>query len=232
MATLTITNNTSSPVLVKELYAFVPASGSLVTEDRTRAEVDGMFGLLESVAAGDLSYTLALSADELAAGADQAESKLYLGAPAAAAAASVHANYNADEADNAFPGAFTNPDVPRNVTVTFNAAWDGGDVTIEGTDQFGNAISEVIADAAGSTVAGAKIFATVTGASKELVGAAAAPASIGTGTILGLSQPLSSASGNLLFADGVGEAGTWDATNHSVDPTTAPDGSAEFIVII
>ena len=231
MATLTITNNTSEPVLVQELYAFVPASGTLVT-DRTYADVMGMPSFLASVAAGDLSYALTYTAEELAAGVDQSqESMLVLGAPDAPGTTDVHAAYNADEADNAFPGPFTNPDVPRTVQVAFAGTWDGGDVTIVGTDQFGNAQTETIADSAGSTVAGAKIFATVTAASKELVGSNTVGASIGYGGILGLSAQLSGTS-HLLFADGVAEAGTFDATENSVDPTTAPDGSVEFIAMV
>ncbi len=67
MPTLTITNLTSSPVLVQELYASVPASGTLATE-RTQSDVLGMSSFLTSVAAGDLSYVITYSDEELAAG--------------------------------------------------------------------------------------------------------------------------------------------------------------------
>ena len=149
---------------------------------------------------------------------------------AAASTTAVHANYNADQA-NAFPGAFTNPGVPRNVTVTFNASWDGGDVTVVGTDAMGNAQSEVIADNPGNTVAGAKIFATVTSASKQTVGAAAAPASIGTGVILGVAADVQDDFG-LLQMDGAAEAVTVSAANNSFAPTTAPNGARDYVVLL
>lgn len=231
MATLTITNNTSEPVLVQELYAFVPASGTLVTE-RSRADIEGMPGFLASVASGDLSYTLTATSTEVAAGLLSGQETLAnLGAPAAADTTGVHAAVQADDA-NAFPGPITNPDVPRNLQVAFAASWDGGDVTIVGTDQFGAAQTETIADSAGSTVAGTKIFATVTSITKETVGATTNTASVGLGDILGVPVKLTGATSNVLFADGATEAGTFDATEHSVETTTAPDGSTNFLVLV
>jgi hypothetical protein len=231
MPTLTITNLTSDPVLVQELYASVPASGTLATE-RSQADVDGMSSFLQSVADGDLSYAITFSATELAAGAGNTlETMLDMGAPAAEAAADVHATYAGNVA-LAFPGPFTDPDVARSIRITYVAAYDGGDTTVVGTDQFGAAQSEVIVANAGNVVDGAKIFATVTGATQAAIGGDPASASIGTGTILGLNAQMGAATGNLLFADGIGEAGTWDADNNSVDPTTPPDGSAEFVAIV
>lgn len=231
MATLTITNNTSEPVLVQELYATVAANGTLSTE-RTRSDIEGMSSFLASVAAGDLSYTLTPSADEIAAGQGLIgqESVISLGAPAAAGAA-VHAAVPGTD-PNVFPGPFTDPDVPRTVDVTYGVGYDGGDVTIVGTDQFGNAQTEVNVAVASSTVAGAKIFKTVTAISKATVGASGATAAPVTGPILGIAAQLSSATGNVLFADGVTEAGTFDATENSVDTTTAPDGSTVFLVLV
>lgn len=230
MATLTITNNTSEPVLVQELYAFVPASGSLETS-RSYADVQAMSSFLAAVAAGTLSYSLSYTDEERKAGVDAAqESMLVLGAPDAAGTTDVHAAVQADDA-NAFPGPITAPDVPRTLQVAFAASWDGGDVTVVGTDQFGNAQTETFADVAGTTVAGSKIFKTVTSITKETVGATTNTASVGYGPILGIPAKLSGTS-HLLFADGVAEAGTFDATENSVDTATAPDGSAEFVVMV
>lgn len=232
MPTLTITNNTSSPVLVQELYASVPASGTLSTS-RTMEDVMGMTSFLASVAAGTLSYTITYSTLEKDAGMDQtSESQLYLGVPATASTTAVHAGFAGNNASNTFPGPFTNPDVPRNVTVTFAASWDGGDVTVVGTNQFDEAVTEVIADAAGTTVAGTKIFKTVTSATKQSVGAAADAASIGHGTKMGIPARLGAATGNLLFVTGVSEAGTWDATYDAVTPTSVANGTRSYIVLV
>ncbi len=110
----------------------------------------------------------------------------------AAAGVEIHAAVREDAA-LAFPGAFTNPAIPRNVQVVFAAGWQGGDITVTGTDQFDNAISEVIADVAGTTVQGVKIFKTVTAAAKELTAGAADTATLQTGTKLGLPLALDAA---------------------------------------
>lgn len=231
MATLTITNNTSSPVLVQELYASVAANGTLTTE-RTAADIQGMTSFLSSVEAGDLSYTLKSDTNAEAVAVEGAESMYLLGSPDAAGVATVHAGYAGDDADLNFPGPFTNPDVPRVVTATFNASWNGGDITVVGTDQFGAAQSEVIPSNPAGTSATAAVFATVTSATKELVGASSTTTSLGTGTVLGIPTKMGGGAGHLLFADGAGEAGTFDDVEASVDPTTAPNGSVAFIVLI
>lgn len=130
-----------------------------------------------------------------------------------------------------FPGAFSNPAIPRNVTVTFAAGWDAGDVTINGTDQFDAAVSETIADAAGTTVAGTKIFKTITSATKQSVGAAADGASIGYGDKIGLLAPIVSTFG-MLQTDNTGEAVTVDATYHAFTPATAPNGVHDYKILV
>jgi len=233
MATLTITNTTGAAVLVQELYASVPANGTLATT-RSPSDVEGMTSFLAQVAAGTLTYAFTNTIGDLEAGAGGLgdESLVDLGAPVAATLDTVHADFDADEALNAFPGAFTNPDVPRNVRVDFTAAWDGGDVTVVGTDQFDKPQSEVIADTAGSAIAGAKIFKTVTSASKELVGVASVGASIGVGDILGISRSIVGTVINLCFEDGVAVAGTFVVADNSVEPGTVPDASINYVVLV
>ncbi len=85
----------------------------------------------------------------------------------------------------------SNPDVPRNLTVTFAGGffttnWDGGDVTVYGEDIFGRPINEVFLADPGSTVIGSKIFSRVTSAVKSTIGVTTAVATIGTGSILNL----------------------------------------------
>lgn len=87
-----------------------------------------------------------------------------------------------ESAANDFPGPFTSPDVPRNLTVTFAAGWQGGNVTVVGTDYQGLTISEVFVAAAGTTVVGTKIFKTVVSATKAASAGTTDTATIGVGT--------------------------------------------------
>lgn len=150
-------------------------------------------------------------------------------APAAASTTAVHAGYAGNNASNTFPGPFTNPVVPRNLTVTFGATWDGGTVNVVGTDQYDVAINENFVPGAGTTVTGTKVFKTATSATKSLVGVDAATASIGTGTKLGVVANLTSAFG-ILTVDGAAEAVTVDATNDAFTPTTAPNGARVYVL--
>lgn len=151
-----------------------------------------------------------------------------ISAPATKSDTAVHAAVS-DTAANAYPGPFTNPDVPRNLSVKYGAAWDGGDVTVVGTDQFGNAVSETFAFSAG-TVVGTKIFKTVTSASKTAIGVGVATASIGTGNVLGLTRVLAAAVG-VVAVDGLTEAATWKTSASSVAPTSAPNGSRVYTIL-
>lgn len=154
-----------------------------------------------------------------------------LGIPAAADVDAVHAAYDADEAVLAFPGPFTNPDVPRNISVTFAATWDGGDVTVVGTNQFDEEVSETITAVAASTQLGEKIFKTVTSASKALEGAAAVGASIGFGDFLGVPFEI----GNryvTVFDTGVPTGVPAELVYHSIDVGGVPDGLTEIMAIV
>ena len=86
-----------------------------------------------------------------------------------------------------FPGAFTNPDVPRNGTVTYAANWDAGAVTLRGTNYANAAVTDVIAGTAGATVVGVVAFKTITGATTASVGKhTSSSATIGTGDTIGI----------------------------------------------
>lgn len=96
------------------------------------------------------------------------------------------------------------PDVCRNVTLTTGgttADVAAGNVTISGTNIFGQAITEnlaVTANLAGS-VAGLKAFCTVTSVSIPIQDGAAATYDIGVGDVLGLHRCMNSA-GHVVFA--------------------------------
>lgn len=176
---------------------------------------------------GQLDSDAAISYEEAAAGAP---SLVNLGEPAAADAAGIHAAYAGNVA-LAFPGPFTNPDVPRAARVVYAAAYDGGDTTIVGTGPNDEPQTETIVAVAASTVEGTKPFKTVTSATQAVVGANAATASIGLGLALWAGLDLANADTALLYADGVAEAGTFDATDDTVLTTTAPNGAVNFKVL-
>lgn len=146
-------------------------------------------------------------------------------APVAADNTGVHAAV-AGTAANTFPGPFGSIESwGRNVRVVFAAAWDGGNVIVTGTDQFGRAVEETIVAAAGTTVAGSKIFRTVTAIRKTAVGVAADTASVGIGTAIGV--PFSFTLGQE-FLNGVAELATLNTTYYSFIPGTAANGARNY----
>jgi hypothetical protein len=151
------------------------------------------------------------------------------GVLATKAATDIHAAHAASGV-NDFPGAFTNPTYSRNVIATFGAGWDGGNVTVNGTDQFNAAVTETLASNPGTTRVGVKIFKTVTSASKSAVGASGDGCSLGMGDKIG-TLAMSGAYG-VVTVDGVFDASTWDATYHAVTPTSLPDGSRSFVLLV
>jgi len=151
-----------------------------------------------------------------------------LGAPLAASATAVHAALAGTAAVD-YPGPFTNPDVPRNVTGVFATSYDGGNITITGTDQFDQPQTETLTAVANSTVAGTKIFKTVTAARRSTVGANGATASLGRGTKLGMKNVFTTA---VIIVDGAVEApASADYTNFGFVPTTAADGAHVYQVL-
>lgn len=148
----------------------------------------------------------------------------------AAKAVAVHAAV-AESAVNAFPGPFTNPVIPRSIQCDFAAGWEGGDVTVDGTDQFDAVISEVFADNPGAVVEGLKIFKTVTAVSKELTAGAADTVTLQTGPKIGIIGTLADAVG-LLFCNLVAEAVVLDLTYDAFTPTTDPDGINDYTLVV
>src|SRR3954468_10761133 len=96
-----------------------------------------------------------------------------LGAPAAPAVA-VHAGIAGTTSVVPVTTGLTSPVVPRSVDVVFAASYDGGNVVVKGTDQFGKAVSETFVAVAATTVAGSKMFKTVTSVEHLAVGVNAA----------------------------------------------------------
>jgi hypothetical protein len=82
--------------------------------------------------------------------------------PAAKSATAVHAAIALISTAKVVTTGFTNPDVPRVVTIKGNASGITGNVTITGTNAAGAAITDVIALNGATEVSGAKAFKTVT----------------------------------------------------------------------
>lgn len=147
--------------------------------------------------------------------------------PVADDASGVHASN--DDDTQVWPGPFTDPAVPRNVSITFGAAWAGGAVTFVGLDQFDAPISEVIGSSPGNLVYGTKVFKEIIAISHAAAGPAGAGhgATAGWGHKFGIAKVLSAAIG-ILTADGSSEDATWDATYHAFIPTQLPNGAIDF----
>lgn len=126
---------------------------------------------------------------------------------------------------------FTNPAPARNLRVVKSASWDGGTVTVTGTDQYGRAVSEVFPDLTDGTEVGTKIFATVTSCSHSIALAGGSGYSIGTGDLLGVVGKLVSLTDYSLELAGVAEAATLDLTYDGFTPTTVPDGAVDYTLV-
>lgn len=169
-------------------------------------------------AAGDISAIEALATE-----ATGRAGFVSLGNPAAPAVA-VHAAIAGNTSVVPVTTGLTNPVAPRSVDVVFAAAYDGGNVKVKGTNQFGKAVEETLVAVAGTTVAGVKIFKTVTSVEHLAVGATANTYTVQTGAKLGLLNDVLDTYG-IGMVDGVPEKVTMDATYEAVTFTTAPNGT-------
>lgn len=124
-------------------------------------------------------------------------------APAAASTDGVHANFSGATVSTSFPGAFTALDVERGCSVTFDADWSAGDVTVTGTYD-GAAQNETVADVAGTTVQCTKLFDTITSAVKETAGV------IPTGTITCVAKASHVDGETVTIDDGVNAASVFE----------------------
>lgn len=143
--------------------------------------------------------------------------KQTIGSPAAPSAAAVHAAITlAAGTTTTVTTAISNPDVPRNVTITGNAAGITGNVVITGTNFEDQVITETIVASGTSTVVGNKAFKTVTQIVVPQQNAGGDTISIGSGAKLGLQDRISLDSIFRAYLNGVKEA---------TAPTVAADAS-------
>lgn len=137
----------------------------------------------------------------------------------------VHAAIAGTGAEQEIIAAITNPDVPRNVSITAtNVTPPSGDVTIDGIDSKGNIISEDITINPGNTVYSNNAFSTVTKITIPATIIAADNIEVGIGSKLGLTNIIYT-TGNVYKVrknDVDWAAANWtvDATYHTVDVST------------
>lgn len=158
-----------------------------------------------------------------------------LPAPAAPNVAGVHAAHNA-AAGIQWPGPIAALPEPRNLRVTFDAAWTGGAVKAVGVDQYGVEVSEAVAPpVGGGVVESATVFSQVLVLVQSQVGVGTA--SVGLGHKVGVTTPdgsLASTGEVMAFrgatvVPGVAVDAQRDAFGF---PTGAPPNGVDDIVVI
>lgn len=155
--------------------------------------------------------------------------------PAAKSANSVAATSYGDAASNDITVA-ASPATPRNVRAVFGATWDGGDLTVSGTNQFDAPVTETLVAVAGTTVVGTKIFKTVSSISKSAVGVglhATNTVTVGTGDKLGVAAV--STQSFCLVGDSTPTAmapASFDASVSGFTPANVPNGSLTYTVSV
>ena len=166
-------------------------------------------------------------------------------APAAAATDAIHAAITLpDSGTLEVTTGITNPDVPRVVSITGNAAGITGNVVIDGTDINDKEIQDTIIAADTTTVDGIKAFKTVTKITVPVKTTAGDTIAIGISAKLGLDKLLPNFSDNgidavlMAAADGVQEvtrptvvAHITDVSQNLISFNTALDASTDFVAM-
>lgn len=142
---------------------------------------------------------------------------------------------------NALTGLVQPVGAAVNLTVFMHTGWSGGDVTINGTDQFDQAVTEVFTSGSNVSRIGVKIFKTITSGSKATVGGTAAVADFAQGNKFGFvgKMNLTDAVGAFLFWCNRGtsdlnvldSAPVFDSTYNGVTPAdSSTDGTGSYLV--
>lgn len=136
-------------------------------------------------------------------------------------------------------------DVPRAVSVTAAAAATTRNFTVSGYDYYGQAMSEVIASTASSTVNGLKAFFQIT--SITVSGATSTAVTVGTTDILGCpvrfnnkgylarvgwDNTLAENAATVVVADGTTATTTTGDVRGTVVPSSACDGAKRLVVAV
>ncbi len=149
-----------------------------------------------------------------------------------AVSATVHSAVAASAA-NLFPGPITQPDVPRGIYGTASLGYDGGIITVTGTDALERAITDTFTPGSGTGTV--KAFKTVTSLSKATVGTTGSVTVItdaASTTHYGVPFAISGSYGIAMQNTGVAEPVTISTTNNTVQFGTAPNGTIRFNAVL
>lgn len=128
-------------------------------------------------------------------------------APAAASATAVHAAVTLGAGTTTVTTGFTQPDVPRNLTIKGNASGIAGNVVLNGLAEDGSSISETVALSGSTEVVGNKAFASIASAVfPAKTNSSGDTVSIGWGSKLGVGTKLSRDTVINAYLGGVREA--------------------------
>lgn len=150
------------------------------------------------------------------------------------ASATVHAAYAATAA-NIFPGPITQPDVPRSIYGSSAGGYDGGDITVTGTDALDRVISDTFTPGGG--VGTTKAFKTITQLAKATVGTTGTVTVItdlATTTKYGVPFAIAGSYGVAQQGNGTAEPVTVSpaSANNTVRFATAPTGAIRFTAVL
>jgi hypothetical protein len=130
----------------------------------------------------------------------------YLGQPSATSTTGL-GSATANSASNSFTGV-SSPNTCRQLWVTASANWDGGGITLNGTDCSGFAISQTVFPL-GSSSPTSRPWLTLTSATKATVGTTTGTATIGPADGLGIATRHRQPSRCVVFY--------WNGTGYAVD---------------
>lgn len=232
----------SSGSTTHSLLANVPNSGGSVAFDANNGTTMTVGTLFRIRNNGTTRF--AVAPDGTVSGATVPASALgsgiafyaYVATPAAASTTGLATALAANSGTNSFTG-LSNPDKCRGIQVTTGAAWDGGNITLTGTNCDGSAYVETVFVTPGSTVLSIGPFATLTAATKGTVGASADTATLGPGNYLGLAtgtRRIQTAQ-CVITVNNVLDSAVAVISNPSVDPSvfpnTAPNGARNYQIV-
>lgn len=142
---------------------------------------------------------------------------------------------------NALTGIVSPIGAAVNLEVFFNTGWSGGNVTINGTDQFDQPVTEVFTTGSNVQRIGVKTFKTITSGSKATVGGTAATAVFGQGAKIGFpgKMNITDAGGAFLLwcNRGTGDINVFDSTptfdttyNNVLPSDSTTDGIGDYLI--
>jgi len=241
MPRMTFTNLSGSDIAVGNPSGYgksfnIPVAGCVVAFSGVQLESSAL--QLDALkTAGKISWVKAedpsVSDDlEILAGSPSRPAMLSIGPVAAKSATSVHASTQGDAVGPVvLTTGITNPVTPRNLRCVFGVTWDGGAVTVSGTNQLNAAITEVFTGT-NTTIVGAKAFKTVTSIAFAAGGTGTTGTNtltVGTGDTIGIAFDVVDAVGMLHVGTTI-EPVTVDPTYNTFIPTTTPSATTYVLL--